>query len=203
MAVATLALPAPASAAPVVRATSRDATVPWGTVLVPGATWAGTQIAGMGDVNVYANGDGNQDRYGTYGLSYECVELAARWAAVRYGEQIWWNVQAAYQMWDRGPQLKIPFRQLPNGGALAPQFGDLLVFGPTASAQYGHVAVVSGTRPGSVDIVEQNWSVNSPTGKASLPISGTTMPSRYGLPIIGWLRSSTEMTGYWMLGGDG
>jgi hypothetical protein len=175
---------------------------PWGSVLVKSSGWA-PQFAAMGDLNVYSNGDGNEDRMLTYGESYECVELAARWAAVRYGEQIWWSVDYAYQMWDRGPKLKIPFNQLPNGGTRAPQFGDLVVFAPGPSNGAGHVAVVSGTRAGFVDIVEQNWNNANPTGRASLPIDGTHMPDRAGMPVIGWLRSSTEMTGYWLLGGDG
>jgi hypothetical protein len=166
------------------------ANVAWGTVLVPGSQWAGAQAAALGDLNVYSNGDGNQDQVTTFGLSYECVEMAQRFAAVRYGEQRIWPVSYAYQMWAAGPKLTIPFVQHPNGGSDAPQAGDLIVFNAISTDPYGHVAVVADTGPDYVDIVEQNWDNVNPVGTARLPISGTTMPARNGLPIFGWLRSS-------------
>ncbi len=173
----------------------RAAPVPFGTVLVSGQDWAGASSA-LGDLNVYSNGSGSTDRWGPYGLEYECVELATRWAAIRFGDNPWsWNIWYAYQMWSAGPHLQVPFQQLSNGGSVPPQFGDILVFSNTATNATGHVAVVAGVGPGYVDIVEQNWNNSNPTGRARLPISGTTMPIRYGLPIIGWLRASTAPTG--------
>ena len=171
-------------------ATTQAAVVPWGTVLVPGSAWAGADAA-RGDLNVYSNGTGSQDQPTAYGLGYECVELAVRWAQIAFGvPHSSWGIMYAYQMWAAGPRLATPFIQHPNGGADGPQFGDLLIFNQTASDPAGHVAVVSGVGPGYVDIVEQNYNNAAPTGHAELPIYGTTMPARYGLPIFGWLRSS-------------
>jgi hypothetical protein len=174
--------------------------VAYGTVLVAGGDWAGAAAA-LGDVSVYSNGAGNQDQADTFGLRYECVELAQRWAAVRFGEQPIWPVAYAYQMWDVGPGLRLPWQQLPNGGAVAPQFGDLIVFGGTPAMPAGHVAVVAGTGRGHVDVVEQNWALSNPTGRAQLPIDGTTMPSRLGLPVLGWLRAAAAPSG--LRGADG
>jgi hypothetical protein len=173
-----------------------EAYVTWGTVLVPGWQWAGQTYAGLGDLSVYSNGDGNEDQSSPFGLSYECVELAQRFAAVRYGEQRIWPISAAYQMWAAGPNLSIPFLQHPNGGSSTPQTGDLLIFDHVSGAPYGHVAVVADTGPDYVDIVEQNWDNASPVGTARLPVSGTTMAARNGVPIIGWLRSSTAAAPY-------
>ena len=173
-----------------------QATVAWGTVLVPGYQWAGQTAAGLGDLNVYSNGTGSQDQSSLYGLSYECVELAQRFAAVRYGEQKVWPISAAFQMWAAGPNLIIPFLQHPNGGADAPQSGDLLIFNAVTGDPYGHVAVVADTGPDYVDIVEQNWDNLNPVGTARLTITGTTMPARNGVPIIGWLRSSNASAPY-------
>jgi len=153
----------------------------YGQVIVPGSAWAG-QWANYGDLNVYGDGSNLATGY------FQCTELAGRWAQVRYGETGYWNANAA-GWWDRGPQMPIPFLQHPNGGPDLPQFGDLLVFGATSYDQTGHIAVVSGITPGYVNIVEQNW---GPTGRASLPINGTTMPSRWGLPILGWLRAQNQ-----------
>jgi surface antigen len=174
--------------------------VPYATVLVAGGDWAGASAA-MGDLNVYSNGDGNQDSAQTYGLQYECVELAQRWAAVRFGAQPIWPVAYAYQMWDVGPRLKVPWQQLPNGGAVAPQFGDLLVFGSTTSSPAGHVAVVAGVASDHVDVVEQNWALSNPSGRARLPLDGTTMAARLGMPVLGWLRASLAPRG--LKGADG
>ncbi len=166
------------------------AVVPWGTVLVPGSAWAGAG-ASRGDLNVYSNGTGAQDQLVAYGLGYECVELAARWSQIEFGVQHnSWNISFASQMWAAGPHVTPAFVQHPNGGADGPQFGDLLIFASTSSNATGHVAVVSGIGPGFVSIVEQNYANYAPTGAARLPIVGTAMPDRYGLPILGWLRSS-------------
>ena len=193
------------AAVPAVAARTRSHPVaplpaPWGTVLVRGADWAGSW-AKRGNLDVHSNGDGNQDRLSQYGPAFECVELATRWAAIRYGDPVRWPAFSAYQMWDAGPALPVPFVQLGNGGALPPQFGDILVFGRSPGNRTGHVAVVAGAGPGYVDVVEQNW--DSHRGRARLPIDRTTMPPRGGLPVIGWLRSITEMSGLWLLAGDG
>ncbi|HXA29582.1 MAG TPA: CHAP domain-containing protein [Candidatus Angelobacter sp.] len=174
-----------------VPASAGASVVPWGTVLVPTSQWVSPEVAQLGDLNVYSNGTGAQDQSSAYGLSYECVELAQRFAAVRYGEQKVWPVSYAYQMWSVASSLQVPFNQLPNGGPTPPQTGDLLIFDHVTAAPFGHVAVVADTGPDYVDIVEQNWGNSSPTGTARLPISGTTMPARNSVPIIGWLRSST------------
>lgn len=174
------------------------ASVPWGTVLVSGSSWAGS-YASLGDLNVYSNGTGSQDQWGPYGWDYECFELAARWAQIAYGDSHnGWNASYAYQMYDTGPYQSPSFLQRPNGGGQPPEFGDLLVFNQTSFDPAGHVAVVSGVSAGNVDIVEQNWGDPDPTGYAALPIGGyvngawdpTYMPPRWGLPIRGWLHSS-------------
>src|SRR5438270_99312 len=93
-------------------------------------------------------------------------------------------------MWGAAPHLRIPWQQLPNGGAVAPQFGDLVVFGRAPTSPAGHVAVVAATGPDHVDIVEQNWGLSNPTGRARLSINGTTTSDRRGMPALGWLRGS-------------
>ncbi len=182
---------------------ARAASVPWGTVLVPGSAWAGTYAA-LGNLNVYSNGNGNEDVSGLYGLEYECFELAARWAQIAYGDpHNHWHAYYAYQMYDTGPQQTPAFLQRPNGGPWMPQFGDLLVFNQTSFDPAGHVAVVTRVGGGYVDIVEQNWGDPDPTGHAALPIGGyvngvwdaTYMSPRWGLPVRGWLHSTVAPGG--------
>jgi hypothetical protein len=170
------------------QAPARAQQVRWGTVLVPGIEWAGL-AALFGDLNVYSNGNGGQDRAGSYGLDYECVELAQRWAAVRFGEQPIWPVAYAYQMWDVAARLRVPLKQLRNGGAAAPEFGDIIVFAPGPASPDGHVAVVAATGFDHVDVVEQNVALSNPTGWARLSLAGTRIRDRWGARVIGWLRA--------------
>jgi hypothetical protein len=165
--------------------------VPWGTVLVPGTLWAGS-YGTAGDVSVYSNGNGNQDQATTYGLAYECVELAQRWMSLRYGEQHVWPIAFAYQMFDAAPSLTVPLSQIPNGASSPPQMGDLVIFDRSSASSTGHVAVVANTGPGYVTVVEQNWDNSNPVGRVQLPLSGNYMPPRSGLPVRGWLRGPSS-----------
>ncbi len=168
--------------------------VPYGQVLVPGAAWAGS-LASLGDLNVYSNGNGHEQ-----GSAFQCTELATRFARVVYGAQGGWS-GPAYKLFDSGPSVyPTPFLPLANGGAEPPKFGDILILDHTAYNSTGHAVVVSGTGPGYVDIVEQNWGNYAPTGRARLTIQGTFMPNRVdgnpgGLPIRGWLRAWTTPLG--------
>ncbi|MGH7723042.1 MAG: CHAP domain-containing protein [Candidatus Dormibacteria bacterium] len=169
--------------------TAHANTVPFGTVLVAGATWAGAD-AGLGDLNVYSNGSGTQDRQGTFGLEYECTELAQRWAHFKWGEPDTWPISRASDMWAAGPSLPIPLSQNPNGGASPPQFGDIIVYGATSSIPTGHVGVVAGVTASSVTVAQENLTVNgTPTGEWTEPLHGTSAPPLGGLPVLGWLRS--------------
>jgi hypothetical protein len=163
--------------------------IPWGTVLVAGSQWAGSD-AGLGDLNVYSNGTGGQDRAGTFGLQYECTELAMRWAHYKFGEPDIWPVSSAADMWNAGPSLPVPLAQEPNGGPVAPAHGDIIVFAATSADPTGHVAVVSSVTPSSVTFVQQNFTVNgTPSGSWTQPMSGTTVATFGGLPVLGWLHS--------------
>ncbi|HEV1996904.1 MAG TPA: CHAP domain-containing protein, partial [Candidatus Dormibacteraeota bacterium] len=126
-------------------------------------------------------------------------ELAQRWTNLAYGETYHggthWGVGAAYQMWDvwrpgnpDQANYAVPFLREPNGGRALPQFGDLLVFAPTAGNPFGHVAVVTGLEQGYVDIVEQNWTADA--GNARLPMVGTKVLDRGAYQAYGWLRAA-------------
>ena len=190
-AVGALALPQPAAAS-----------YAWGAVQVPGCSWAAALPAVCGTLDVHSNGTdfGYANGDSGWGLRWQCVELAQRWTNLAYGETYnggnHWGVSAAYQMWNVwGPanradqaNYSVPFIQQPNGGQSPPQFGDLMIFAPTAGDQYGHVAIVSGMEQGYVDLVEENWSADS--GSARIPIVGNTVPDRGSFHVYGWLRAA-------------
>jgi hypothetical protein len=154
-----------------------------------GPGW-GAVLTSLDGVPVYSNaGDGNNGCAGTYGILYQCVELAQRYFTLRWGyPAIWGGVAAAVDMRANHPG-GIEF--VPNGGSPGPREGDALLF---YGGAFGHVAVVSGVDRlnGRIDIVEENW---SPTGTSSLPIyADNTIGIRDGAygsySVAGWLHSS-------------
>jgi hypothetical protein len=181
------------------------ATYSWGAVQVPGCNWAGVLPTMCRTLNVHSNGTDFSYANGdsSWGLEWQCVELAQRWSNLAYGETYrggtHWGVNAAYQMWSvwapgnpDQQNYSVAFTQEPNGGGVPPQFGDLVVFGPTSSDPYGHVSVVSGLEQGYVDIVEQNWSADA--GAARLPILGSRMADRGSFHVLGWLRAANAQS---------
>jgi hypothetical protein len=165
--------------------------IPFGTVLIAGSQWAGAD-ASLGDLNVYSNGTQLHDLAGTFGLEYECTELAQRWAHYKFGEPATWPISNAADMWRAGPTLPVPLFQNPNGGARPPQYGDIMVFAATATNPTGHVSVVSSVTATSVTSVQENFSVNGTlTGQWTQSMSGTTVASLGGLAVLGWLRPGT------------
>lgn len=173
---------------------------PYGTELVAGCQWA-TWIKNCANLNVYSNG-GSFDTGAcgppngcTYGPEFQCTELAQRYAAYAWGEPDDWSGYGgadgdAASMWQAGPALPHPLMQLPNGGGVPPQPGDLLVFAPGYIGSYfdapGHVAVISAVASTYVDIVEENGSA---TGQDEFSLNGSTIAQPAGFtPLIGWLR---------------
>ena len=177
------AVAATASATP-----AHASAIPFGTVLIAGSQWAGAD-ASLGDLNVYSNGNQNQDQVGTYGAEYECTELVQRWAHLKYGEPDIWPISKAADMWGVGPTLPVPLTQYPNGGSSPPRYGDILVFAATSSNPTGHAAVVSAVSATGVTAVQQNLTVNGTmTGRWTQALSGTSVAPLGNDPVIGWLR---------------
>ncbi len=153
-----------------------------------GAGW-GTVLTRLDGVPVYWNaGDVDNGCDGTYGILYQCVELAQRYFALRWGyPPTWAGVGAAADMPANHPG-DIQF--IPNGGSPGPREGDALIF---YGGGFGHVAVVSGVdrHSGQIALVEENW---SPSGQAILPIYADNTiairDSAYGsYTVAGWLHS--------------
>jgi len=153
-----------------------------------GSGW-GAVLTRLDGVPVYWNaGDVDNGCDGTYGILYQCVELAQRYFALRWGyPPTWVGVGAAADMPANHPG-DIQF--IPNGGSPGPREGDALIF---YGGGFGHVAVVSGVdrHSGQLSLVEENW---SPTGAAALPIYADNTigirDSAYGsYTVAGWLHT--------------
>ncbi len=158
-----------------------------------GAGW-GTPLTSLDGVTAYGNG-GTTDNgcVGTYGILYQCVELAQRYFAQRWGyPPIWSGVEAAADMRTHHP-VGIAF--IPNGGTPAPQVGDALLFNGGA---YGHVALVQSVdrHTGRISVIEENW---TRAGEASLPLYADhdiglrdSVTTTY--TVAGWLHSRQNVS---------
>ncbi|HEV2238660.1 MAG TPA: CHAP domain-containing protein, partial [Ktedonobacterales bacterium] len=187
----------------------------WGQTILPGhgvlGGWFGVDVcanainlAGPGGANLscdrppadFARAGCAPGRatYDGFGLSFQCVELVARFAAWAYGDAPGdWRGDA--------PDLWLPGNHpadttaLANGGMEAPVAGDILVWGhanargtpwPSGPAgnHDGHVAIVAGIEHGGLAFVEQN------------ALSGTRNVAREIIPL-------TQRDGHWNVGSAG
>ena len=196
----------------------------WGATLLPGlgapGGWFGVPVC-ANSVNQVAPGGANLscDRTPTnfaatgcapgvatsdgYGLTFQCVELVARFAAWAYGASPGgWHGDAPY-LWLNGHH-PASFSAFANGGTSAPAPGDVLVWGTLdshgrpwpAGPAGGHVAVVSAVGSGWISFVEENMlgrNGNIPKETTTLTASGghwtigRTYGTNGGRALYGWL----------------
>ena len=172
----------------------------YGAPLIAGCAWA-TWVTNCANLTVYGNGSSFNDSgcgtpFGcTFGPEFQCTQLAQRYAYYAWGEPANWYGYGgvggnAADMWISGPALPIPLEQLGNGMGIPPRRGDIMIFGPGWLGAYwdgaGHVAVVTDTGPGYVDIVEQNA---TSSGSDRLALNGSLITANGYTPVIGWLRN--------------
>ncbi|HEY8676964.1 MAG TPA: hypothetical protein VIO13_13520 [Candidatus Dormibacteraeota bacterium] len=168
--------------------------------LIDGCQWA-TWVSRCSNLTVYGNGTSFDDtgcgapNGCNFGPEFQCTELAQRYAYYAWGEPSVWGGYggadgSAAQMWNAGPALPIPLQQFAQGGGVAPQRGDLLIFSPGWLGNYwdanGHVAVVNAVGSNHVDIVQQN---GTPSGADQLGLNGSTVTANGYTPVIGWLHN--------------
>ncbi|HEY7985122.1 MAG TPA: CHAP domain-containing protein, partial [Ktedonobacterales bacterium] len=230
----TPSLPANASCAALAAADpSATNGATWGQTLMPGhgaaGGWFGVDVCANA-INLASPGGANVscDRapasfaragcapgratFDGFGLSFQCVELVARFAAWAYGD-------APDEWHGDAPDLWLPgnhpadMTALANGGAAAPVAGDILVWGHAnargapwpagpGDSHDGHAAVVAAVGAGSLTFVEQNaLSGDHNIGRESIPLTqrdGHWSAGGAGGPRIlyGWLHSS-RYSGRW------
>lgn len=205
----------------------------WGTTILPGlgqpGGWFGVPVCANG-VNQASPGGANvscdqlpaasaamsgcapgRATSDGYGLTFQCVELVARFAAWAYGDApSRWQGDAPY-LWLSGHH-PAEFHAFPDGGTQAPQPGDILVWGTLdnhgqpwpAGPPGGHVAVVAAAHDGQITFVEENMlgrrggmPINIPSETTTLTHDsagrwtlGATYGTNGGRALYGWLHSS-------------
>ncbi len=224
------AIPADASCARLAQADPTATNGPnWGATLLPGhgapGGWFGVPVC-ANSVNQVAPGGANLScdrvpadlaRTGCapgaatsdgYGLTFQCVELVARFAAWAFGvSPAAWRGDAPY-LWLSGHH-PASFSAFANGGTHAPTPGDVLVWGSLnrqgqpwpAGPAGGHVAVVAAVRGDRITFVEENMlgqhgnipeETTTLTGRDGHWTIGPTYGTNGGRALYGWLHSSRD-----------
>lgn len=128
-----------------------------------------------------------------YGLGYQCVEFVKRYYYEKLGHRMpdtWGHAKDFYDSKIDNGDLN-PARgllQFRNGGGEKPVTGDLLVFGPTLTNQYGHVAIVSEVNGDTIEIAQQN---PGPFGKSRVRMKLEKNRAGWRVSsdrVQGWLR---------------
>lgn len=157
-----------------------------------------------------------------YGLTFQCVELVARFAKWAYGDApSGWRGDAPY-LWLNGNH-PADFKAFANGGIVAPVPGDVLVWGSLdskgapwpAGPAGGHVAVVDRVSANAISFVEENMlghqngvAFNIPRERTTLTrtsnggwLVGATYGENGGRTLYGWLHSSRNTGRFPSVGG--
>jgi len=151
-------------------------------------------------VDVYQNGretnvfgrNTTADGY-NLGLRYQCVEFVKRFYYEYYGHKMPNSYGHAKEFFD--PNLSDgsynkdrALSQYRNPSYSKPQQGDLLLFGPTPSNNYGHVAIICQVGSDYIQFVQQNGGQHNPT-RINVPLDNKNGQYKIlGKHIKGWLR---------------
>ena len=161
----------------------------------------GTVVDSLHGVNVYYNGGVNhvlernktEDGY-NIGLKYQCVEFVKRYYLEHYNHKMpdtYGHAKDFFEVKVQHGELnpKRGLRQYDNGGDMIPKVGDLVVYLPTNTNPYGHVAIVSNVdlKEMKVEIIQQNPGPFSDS-RETYKLSDTQGWMIYHDLIIGWLR---------------
>lgn len=128
----------------------------------------GEVIDSFNSVVVYYNGGvvhvgGRNTTADGYNLGkvYQCVEFVKRYYYEFFGHKMpdsYGHARSFYDSKIRNGQIN-PQRgliQYLNGGEEKPQESDLVVYSPTISNRFGHVAIISQVREDYIEIIQQN-----------------------------------------------
>ena len=127
------------------------------------------------------------------GASHQCVAYVQRYYQNMFGIKIG-LVGVAMNLAERAPKSGLYFHE--NGGLVAPQPGDIIVFGN--KNRIGHVAIVTGTVEDGVFIVEQNWSPSKITLNHGKPLEAFYEDGEYYIEDRYYSKTSKDK--FWIMG---
>ena len=151
----------------------------------PGGNW-GAQIGIWRGVIANSNGDdtGNWSSLEPYcqdGYRYQCVEYPRKFYRIYMGMDTSQWFANGNQFYPYGPSWGL--NRYANNGTSLPQQDDILCMD---GSTYGHVAVVKGVSPTTVDVIQQNCSTT--TAYRTLSVTNGIVQAWGSLYVQGWLR---------------
>ena len=164
----------------------------------------GQPMDSLNGVTVYYNGAVDHceernlapDGY-NIGIKHQCVEFVKRY----YYEHLHHRMPDSYghareffdpMIADGENNPKRDLLQFVNGSRCKPMPDDLLVFGPSLTNPYGHVAIVAFVTDSAVEIVQQNSGPFGPS-RESFPLRFTNGTWTYeNKRVLGWLRKALQ-----------
>lgn len=127
------------------------------------------------------------------GANHQCVAYVERYYQNMFGIKIK-NVVVAMNLAERAPRYGLHFHK--NGGVVAPQPGDVIVFGN--KNKIGHVAIVTGVLESGVLIVEQNWVPSKITNNHGKALEAIYKDGKYTIKDRYYSKSSKDK--FWVMG---
>ncbi|MCW1929796.1 MAG: CHAP domain-containing protein [Candidatus Kerfeldbacteria bacterium] len=144
-------------------------------------------------VHSYVNGDG----------TCQCVEFINRALDVHGITDP--STGYASSIYSYMPTTHSEYAQRPNNGTVAPEYGDIIVWRDSTSANVGHVGIVNtvyDATANSFGVVDQNRSTSSAYMTCNVTVGGTSSVPTYSVAcsglssssytLIGWLHNTTD-----------
>lgn len=162
----------------------------------------GEVIDSLHGVDVYYNGGVNtvvernttSDGY-NIGLKYQCVEFVKRYYLEHYKHRMPDTYGHAKDFFDQSVKQgqispRRGLKQFRNAGNVAPKVGDLMVYKPSLTNPYGHVAIVSAVdlSAETVEVIQQNAGPFSPSRETYLLKQDDDNWQLKNERVLGWLR---------------
>ena len=129
------------------------------------------------------------------GANHQCVAYVERYYQNMFGIKIQ-NVGNAMNLAKKAPRYGLYFHE--NGGLVVPQPGDILVFGN--KNRVGHVAIITGTLPDGVLIVEQNWKPSKITNNHGKALKASYRGGKYTIEDRYYGKKRKESDRFWIMG---
>jgi surface antigen len=163
----------------------------------------GDRVDSLNSVVVYYNGSVDHvlgrniadDGY-NLGLKYQCVEFVKRYYYEHLNHKMPDSYGHAKDFFDRDVKdgewnKKRALVQYTNPSKSMPRVSDLIIFNPTDSNPYGHVAIVSRVQNHGIEIIQQNPGPYA-SSRVTIPLDYHDGKWRIGNGrVAGWLRKQS------------
>lgn len=158
----------------------------------------GDEIDRFNEVPVYFNGTisnvhgRNISKRGyNLGLKWQCVEFVKRYYLEYFNHYMPDSYGHAKDFFDqslsdRAYNIKRGLLQFRNTRGYRPKVNDILIYGPSPENQFGHMGIISEVCEDEIEIVQQNFGLNSRQRIQLVEFNGIYTVADFN--VLGWLR---------------